>query len=406
MTESVGPRREFDPAACAADGVVFVDESRYRASRFGAVASATIRRTAIQSFAGHWATARRQGDELKWAGVTNSHASRAALDCLNVVRHYVLAGHLRIDVLTWDRNDSRFRDVRRPDDLANLVRMFQHLIVNALDKWDDLLAWDYVPDEHAGIPWDKTWRPLDFGLTKKRREIGGPYQTISRPYPSNSAMHPLIQVADIFAGYGAYVAEQPSRADNPATSSNMERQRAPVVMAMTALVREVSYARFNGITTPKDTLINFWPYRSQGDFDRVPVSLPRHLANVDAESLSNHRCVHDGCVEFVTFGQSIFRAPLCLEHFRESAAERDAVEKGKARHETFTAGRFWCEACDFKRYTEETATRHYDAHADAYVYYCPQHQTRLEILIEDEQNSVLNQEIDKRTRYADKSYPG
>jgi hypothetical protein len=407
VTQNGEPLREFIPAACRADGVVFVDESKYQASRFGAVAAATIRRTVLLSFIEHWAGARPQGDELKWAEITDSHRSRAAIDCIKLVQQYVVAGHIRVEVLTWDRNDSRFRDVRRPDDLANLVRMLQHLVVNALDKWDDLLNWDYVPDEHSGIRWHETWRPLDFGLTKKRRDQGGPYQAIGEPFPSDSAQHPLIQVADLFAGYGAHVAEHPSHVDNPPTTSTMERHRAPVMTAIANLVRAVSYARFNGISTPKDTVINFWPYRSQGAYDHVPVRMPGHLANLDPESTSNERCSLEGCVEYVLFAHSLFREPLCPEHFREAAAEREAVEAGKARHEVVAAGEFWCEACGFKRYTAQTATEEYDEYTRAQVFRCPEHGTRLQSLLDGvDTTKPFERDVDKRTLYGDKPYPG
>ena len=285
--------------------------------------------------------------------------------------------------------------------------MFQHLIVNALDKWDDLQAWEYVPDRNYAIPWDDAWRPLDFGLTKRRRNQGLPIQSIGRPYPSNSVEHPLIQVADLFAGYGAHVAENSTHVDNPPTNSNMLRQRAPVMHEIAKLVRSVSYARFNGISTPKDTVINFWPYRSQGNYDRVPQRMPGNLANVDPESESNERCTAIGCVEYVTFGQSLFREPKCADHVREAAIERDLVEAGKARHEIVEAGEFWCEACNFKRYTRQTATREYDEYTKSDAYLCPEHGTRLESLVAGvDTTKPFERDIDTRTRYNDKPYPG
>ncbi len=133
-----------------------------------------------------------------------------------------------------------------------------------------------------------------------------------------------------------------------------------MIAELTAVVRELSYTRFNGLSTPRDTIINFWPYRSQGDYDHVPTRTPRHLQNLDEESISNERCSKDGCVEFVIAKQVAFRYPLCPEHWREAAEEREAVQAGAAHCEVEKAGEFYCESCGFKRVTKTSATREYD----------------------------------------------
>ena len=61
---------------------------------------------------------------------------------------------VRIDVLTWDTEDSRHKIPGR-DDNANFARMFFHLLRNLMQRREKDSNWYIYPDENMAIDWGK-----------------------------------------------------------------------------------------------------------------------------------------------------------------------------------------------------------------------------------------------------------
>ena len=121
---------------------------------------------------------------------------------------------MRVDVLVWDIKDSRHKNRIGLDDRADFSRMYYHLVncVFAF-RWPQGAQWAVYPDEHKEVDWLGLCNCLD---AKARRTIATPYldkkwhNTLQQKYsialfrPGKSHEHPLIQIADIFAGLACY----------------------------------------------------------------------------------------------------------------------------------------------------------------------------------------------------------
>jgi len=213
------------------------------------------------------------------------------------------AGQLRVDVLVWDIEDSRHKIPKR-DDNANLGRMYYHLFRSVLRKrWPDNAIWRLHPDEHTAMDWEtlqdflerksvsiETNRSLfadnrfPFRL---RRKFG-----IEEIRPVSSGGHPLLQIADLFAGLAVFSRDkyheynewlqnnsgQRSLFDEANASSNPSRssqERFTVLKQFDEACKRrslgVSLKSYNGLRTPDPrNPINFWMYEAQHPEDKAP----------------------------------------------------------------------------------------------------------------------------------------
>jgi hypothetical protein len=109
---------------------------------------------------------------------------------------------LRIDVLTWDIEDSR-HNVRGRSDIRNLRRMYYFLFGDVLRKrGPDQAVWQVFPDESSAEPWSHLLylsEVLDWNTGDLVFEIN-----VVDVIPCISHCEPLIQVADLFAGLAVY----------------------------------------------------------------------------------------------------------------------------------------------------------------------------------------------------------
>ena len=57
---------------------------------------------------------------------------------------------MRVDVLIWDMEDSRHKEVPDRDDKADFSRMYYHLLHSVLKlRWPDGARWLICPDQHG-----------------------------------------------------------------------------------------------------------------------------------------------------------------------------------------------------------------------------------------------------------------
>jgi len=213
-----------------------------------------------------------------------------------------IARKLRVDVLIWDIQDSRHKVPGR-NDIANLQRMYYHLFRNVLRaRWPNDAVWRLYPDEHTALDWETVRECLEKVSVTVQRErslsTGGEFRIrlrrefgIEEIRPIRSDQHPLLQLADLFAGLAAFSHEQfgdyqewlraissqqslfnQAGSINPSRSS---RERYQVLNRFDTLCKQhklgVSLRKRRGLLTPDPNKpINFWLYEPQRPEDKAP----------------------------------------------------------------------------------------------------------------------------------------
>jgi len=235
--------------------------------------------------------------EFKWEKVRTARNGFAAKKINKFVfKHY---NDLRVDVLIWDMQDSRHKDISNIDDNKDLGRMYYHLVSHVFSKrWGNECTWCWQPDKQSSID----WRLLAVCLIGKR------YKTITDLFDvskndfwelglkmikiSDSQKELFIQVADYFAGLGAYSYGHFDKYKNwlnsksgqkslfngtteKRTLSGSERVRFPLIESFIDQCKKnkmtVGLESTGGLKThdPKNH-INFWLYQPQNIHDKAP----------------------------------------------------------------------------------------------------------------------------------------
>lgn len=208
--------------------VGYSDESNWNEGRYRSIGLVTA---SVENAALLAERLQSDGKSAEWKDVRTADKLATAKDWLGVAVEQALAGHIRIDVLVWDMKDSRHRDLPGRDDTENLKRMFRWLLVKTADKWPANALWKIYPDEMSGVNWKDIEaylrsKPLSWyeGQSSSQRSMGLGGEPLGlRPrveIEQATSEHPLIQLADLFAGMTAF---SWLKADNHALW--LERQR-------------------------------------------------------------------------------------------------------------------------------------------------------------------------------------
>jgi hypothetical protein len=287
----------FGPPAATPSHLAFTDESNWNTGRFRAVAAVSLPAAQHGQLTRDVAqiALRERLTELKWNRVgSDDRATRVAKAVFEWLANAAATQRVRLDVLTWDVQDSR-HDVVGRDDRENLARMYHHLLVHVCQRWQSR-SWSIHPDEGSPVRW---WE-LEFTVptayrkkseAKKRLPLwlGAASGIRVRVEPRDSKNDLLIQVADLAAGavcfsrtkFAPQVLNQ-SRGqmsfsfsgDGPKASKS-DQARWGVLLAFTDACRKhkmgVSLDSTGGLKTrsPKRP-INFWWWTPQGDYDKAP----------------------------------------------------------------------------------------------------------------------------------------
>jgi hypothetical protein len=246
--------------------------------------------------------------EFKWKKLDGARERFAAIKMCECAIENALARKIRVDVLIWDIQDSR-HNVPGRDDIANLQRMYYHLFRNVLRaRWPDDAIWRLHPDEHTALDWetvkdcleakstsievDCTLSPVGGFKVSLRRECG-----IEEIQPVSSGDHPLLQLADLFAGlavfsrdrfadYQKWLKDKSQQvllfedADHPSYSSRSSEERFQVLKSFNQACKQrklgVSLETKRGLWTPDPkNPINFWMYEPQHPEDKAPLKRSR-----------------------------------------------------------------------------------------------------------------------------------
>ncbi|MBC7249932.1 MAG: DUF3800 domain-containing protein, partial [Anaerolineae bacterium] len=151
--------------------VAYSDESFYNRGRYRSIAMVTLEADSSEPFS---RSVRRLLDEsevkeFKWQKLRQARERFAAQKLVDFVIEKALLGILRVDVLTWDTEDSRHK-IQGRDDIANLQRMYYHLFKDALKRWPGDSTWRLYPDENSALDWETVRDYLDMAGLSLRLE--------------------------------------------------------------------------------------------------------------------------------------------------------------------------------------------------------------------------------------------
>lgn len=283
----------------------FSDKSNWNKGRFRSLGLVTVSLAALDDLNGRLRQLLTESDvmEFKWQKLRQARERFAAEKMCDFAVDAALRQQLRVDVLVWDIQDSRHKIAGR-DDIANLQRMYYHLFRNVLRlRWPDNAVWRLHPDEHTAMDWQTvqdclekvadSWEVERSLFTKGqfhirlRREFG-----LEEVMSVSSYEHPLLQLADLFAGMAVFSRDQfdayqvwlaascsqpmlfEDGSEAPAASSR-SRERFLVLRDFDQCCKKrrlgVSLKTKRGLWTPDPANpLNFWVYEPQHPEDTAP----------------------------------------------------------------------------------------------------------------------------------------
>jgi len=288
-----------------ANHVAYADESYYTDKRFRSIAVATLESSNMEAFSKTFRALLEDSSiaEFKWSKLRQARERFAAIKFIDETIKLAANQQLRVDILIWDTCDSRHH-IHGRDDTANLQRMYYHLFKNVLlRRWPSQSTWSLFPDENSALDWETVQDYLDttsvsievaqslFDNEPFRFRLSRDFQIVQIEEVS-SKLESVCQVADLFAGLGAYSHTAFSRYSRWLDSkngqlplgldsqqilvlSNSERERFRVMKYLDDKCKRcrfhVSLKTAGGFKTfdPKFP-INFWPYEPQHPEDKAP----------------------------------------------------------------------------------------------------------------------------------------
>jgi len=249
----------------------------------------------------------RQILEVKFSEITgyNSPIAEAARQFIKIaVKDFAIKRKMRIDILTWDLDDSRHA-VLDLDNFANLGRMYYHLLIHVAKQWDQI-HWSLYPDINPKVDWKETAKYLNEtslyrpNLQQPRLVEVSKYEKLrfGRIQPEDSIKEPLVQLADLFAGIARYSHEDGRQCiqwlgsqvskwqlkskylcPGNNTGDKDARKRVCLYQLIGKLYKLCGQHKLYVSIHEKGCLwtrkrnkpINFWTYEPQGDYDKAPI---------------------------------------------------------------------------------------------------------------------------------------
>ena len=280
----------------------FSDESGYNIGQYRSIAMVSLPHRNLETLDEKIHTILESSNlrEFKWKNLNDAKMRFCATKIVNYVVEQAVGGEFRVDVLTWDTEDSRHKVVGR-DDQENFHRMYYHLFKNVLNhRWDHPSFWRFFPDGQGYMDWANLKSFIDHELEKTCRLPSGPddefglenlvsLEEISEV--QSSSCNP-IQICDLFAGIASYSRSNFSKfcewefvengqtrlfeTDASISLSNRDKERCRVLAHFNRLCKAnklgVSLKTNNGLHTPNpNNPLNFWLYYPQSDLDIAPV---------------------------------------------------------------------------------------------------------------------------------------
>lgn len=146
--------------------------------------------------------------KIKWNKIKGYDKQSLAFKIMEHIIQMALEGKLRVDVLIWDKTDSR-HNIPQRDDTDNLQRMYYHLFNNVMSKrWPKESFWKLYPDRNNRLDWEKLEsilksKGVKINSTPNGLKLNCKFYVVDIQ-ESTPSDYPLINVADLFVGMGRY----------------------------------------------------------------------------------------------------------------------------------------------------------------------------------------------------------
>jgi len=238
--------------------------------------------------------------EFKWQELRSARYRFASKKIIDFVFKHLK--DIRVDTLIWDHRDKR-HDMQGRDENENRVRMYYHLVSTTLSKRWPIPSnrWEWRPDEQSAVDWKTLWDCLRLKKHVCTQDLFGENPDFERvildhPIPSESHLHTYIQLADLFAGIGAFsweyfdryqtwldqqaLAQQSSLfGDHSSTSvvfTTAEKERFWTMQYLREHCGknklQISLTSTRGfLSNNPESPLNFWLYRSRFSGDKAPI---------------------------------------------------------------------------------------------------------------------------------------
>lgn len=179
----------------SATHLAFGDETRYNVGRVRGLGMASAPASEVARLEGELREMLTASGvaECKWEKVRSARAEFAAAKLLRWTLDRAQEDVLRVDTLTWEAESDAQRTAALPY-RPRLRQMYKRLLGDILPRRrlaDAKFA--VIPDEQGLLAWDA---------------LAAELPRVERIVPSRSQDHPLIQLADLFAGLAAYSRER------------------------------------------------------------------------------------------------------------------------------------------------------------------------------------------------------
>ena len=269
----------------APDHVAYSDETHHNTGRYRGIGLITLGLADVDQV-NHDLERIIQGHrliELKWGELRSAKRRHAAHNLIDYLLEKTIDNTLRVDVLTWDIEDSRHKIPGR-DDAINLRRMYYFLFKNVLSRrWPTQCIWRICVDENTQAPWSDLGSLGEILEWDTGQVVG--QLNLHEICEVKSHQEPLIQAADLLAGLSVYSRRAYQkfalwRSEGMLTGarnsiSNADEERFEVLGHFYDQCRKhklgVSLNQKGGLRTFNPAKpINFWWYEPQGGYDKAP----------------------------------------------------------------------------------------------------------------------------------------
>jgi hypothetical protein len=204
---------------------------------------------------------------------------------------------MRIDILTWDTQDSR-HNIPRRDDHKNLERMYFHLLRHISEK-TAVLSWKFYPDKNSAVNWDEITSYLkETKVPRKKPNIIKLFEeerlriNFKEVKECESKRKPTVQLADLYCGMSRFCRRKGNECIEWLNYFKTRKQKT-LFKSKKPMVTKTNKNRYNLVgklkklckkhklcvnlskkaylwTPNPNNRINFWNYEPQVDEDKAP----------------------------------------------------------------------------------------------------------------------------------------
>lgn len=280
---------------------LFSDESGYVGeSRHGSIAVIAGSKTTTKKMNDIIKESLGGKSEIKFSGISSRKDQEIAKHIINKSLEQVRDNKLKINVIIWDKHDSRHSVANRCD-IRNLIIMYYRVLRHSLKNWSEGIDWAFYPDQQTSVDWSDlinilSKKPIsDTDISSQilfdffNKSI---YPNIRITRELDSKEFPIVQLADLFAGIARTSCEHSISYRKwrmleeqkdfpllfPEQESNIPKSKLIKFEILHYFHEQakfhnlgINYSKNKYFKTydPKSDL-NFWHYTPQGSYDKAP----------------------------------------------------------------------------------------------------------------------------------------